>query len=102
MDEETVIYLIIDKVISSGFTTSNAVTKAADKVTRKSLESEGMPESGVPPAECAEIIESFILPGGLLTESQNGVLEITSKGRFFWKRVRRNRQGFGVGSPGRE
>jgi len=101
MDEETVIYLIIDKVISSGFT-SNAATKVVDKVSRKSLESEGLPESGVPPAECAEIIESFILPGGLLTEGQNGVLEITSKGRFFWKRVRRNRQGFGVGSPGRE
>lgn len=88
MDEESIIYVILDKVLFA---------KDAP-VTRESLESKGIPEEEISARDCAELLLTMMLPARMVVEDSSGVLTITSKGRFFWKRVRRSRQGFGVGS----
>ena len=76
MDEE-LIYQLLEKVKAGG-------------VSKASLEAQGFADWS--PQETANLLKSLLT--AKLVSDQNGVLQIEKKGHFFWKRVRRKKQGF--------
>lgn len=76
MDED-VIYQLLDGMIRH-------------PVARKDVESTGIGDWSA--GEVGSLLKALLTAGLILEKS--GMLEITGKGRFFWKRVRRKRQGF--------
>lgn len=77
MDEDT-IYRLLDRMI-------------VHPVPRKEIESKGMGDWSA--GEVGGLLNA-LLTAGLISENSGGMLEITGKGKFFWKRVRRKKQGF--------
>lgn len=77
MDEDT-IYQLLDRMIER-------------PVPKKEIESKGLGDWSA--GEVGNLLKA-LLTAGLILEKDNGMLEITGKGRFFWKRVRRKKQGF--------
>lgn len=76
MDEDT-IYQLLDRMIER-------------PVPKKDIESRGIGDWSA--GEVGGLLKA-LLTAGLILE-KDGMLEITGKGRFFWKRVRRKKQGF--------
>ncbi len=76
MDEDT-IYQLLDRMI-------------VHPVPRKEIESKGLGDWSA--GEVGNLLKALITAG--LVSEKGDTLEITGKGRFFWKRVRRKKQGF--------
>lgn len=76
MDEDT-IYQLLDRMIRH-------------PVPKKDIESRGLGDWSA--GEVGSLLNAM-LTAGLILE-KDGMLEITGKGKFFWKRVRRKKQGF--------
>ncbi len=77
MDEDT-IYELLDRMIKH-------------PVPKKDIESKGLGDWSA--SEVGDLLKA-LLTAGLISENSGGMLEITGKGKFFWKRVRRKKQGF--------
>lgn len=76
MDEDT-IYQLLDRMI-------------VHPVPRKEIESNGLGDWSA--GEVGNLLKALITAGLVL--ERGDTLEITGKGKFFWKRVRRKKQGF--------
>ncbi len=76
MDEDT-IYQLLDRMM-------------VHPVPRKEIESKGLGDWSA--GEVGDLLKALITAGLVLEKGDT--LEITGKGKFFWKRVRRKKQGF--------